>query len=152
VTGVRCPECGAPGAETVEACEKRFQDLGMERFDDSELATDWRLIVDCYSVQHDRYILSGRSLAAHLTGVCIAVEHGGDESMLRGVQQWLSRTRDVPKPAVPALRGDVTIDDVITAVPEERHAVVMRWAASAWDAWREHQALVRGWVALSRRP
>jgi hypothetical protein len=42
-------------------------------------------------VQHDKYILSGRSLAAHLTGVCIALEHAGDESLLRAVQQWLSR-------------------------------------------------------------
>jgi hypothetical protein len=141
-----CPECGAPGVATSEACEKRLQDLGLERFDDSELATDWRLIVDCYSVQHDRYIHSGRSLAAHLTGVCIALEHGGDESLLRAVQQWLSGTRELPKPAVPASRGDVTIDDVIRAAPEERHAVVRRWAASSWAAWSAHQELARGWI------
>jgi len=123
----------------------------LERFDDAELASDWRLIVDCYAVQHDRYSKSGRSLAAHLTGVCIAVEHGGGERLLRDVQHWLSRTRDVLKPAAPALRGDVTIDDVITAAPEARHAVVGRWAASAWGAWEEHQALARSWIAAARR-
>lgn len=124
----------------------------MERFDDAELARDWRLVVDCYSVQHDKYILSGRSLAAHLTGVCIAVEHGGDESLLRAVQGWLSRTRELPKPSLPAFRGDVTIDDVILAAPEDRGAVVHRWAASVWQAWAEHQPLARSWIALSRRP
>jgi hypothetical protein len=124
----------------------------VERFDDSELASDWRLIVDCYAVQHDRYILSGRSLAAHLTGVCIALEHAGDESLLRAVQQWLSRTRELPRPPVPAFRGDVTIDDVITAAPEDRGLVVRRWAASAWQAWAEHQQLARSWIALSRTP
>ena len=123
----------------------------MERFDDSELASDWRLIVDCYSLQHDRYILSGRSLAAHLTGVCIAIESGGDPALLRLVQQWLSRTREVAKPAVPAHRGDVTINEVITAAPEERRALVERLAASVWGAWSEQQPLARGWVAAARR-
>jgi hypothetical protein len=103
-------------------------------------------------VQHDRYILSGRSLAAHLTGVGIALEHAGDESLLRAVRQWLSRTRELPKPAVPALRGDVTIDDVIAAAPEDRHAVVRRWAQSVWSAWAEHHALARSWIASARRP
>ena len=123
----------------------------MERFDDSELATDWRLIVDCYSVQHDKYIASGRSLAAHLTGVCIALEHGGDASLLRAVQRWLSGAREVGKPAVPVLRGDVTIGDVIAAAPEDRHVEVKRWAQSVWTAWAEHQALARSWVASARR-
>jgi Family of unknown function (DUF5946) len=122
----------------------------VERFDDSELASDWRLIVDCYSMQHDRYIRSGRSCAAHLTAVCIALEHGGDASLLRAVQQWLSRTRELPKSAVPALRGDVTIDDVIAAAPEDRHPVVLRWAASVWSAWSAQQALARGWIAEAR--
>jgi hypothetical protein len=122
----------------------------MERFDDSELASDWRLVVDCYSVQHDRYIMSGRSLAAHLTGVCIAVEHGGDAALQRAVQRWLSRTREIPKPAVPAVRGEVTIDDVIAVAPEERREVVRRWAASAWDAWADHHELARSWIAAAR--
>jgi hypothetical protein len=133
-------------------CEKRFQDLGVERFDDSELATDWRLIVDCYALQHDAYIRSGRSLAAHLTGACIALEHAGDDSLLRAVQQWLSRTRELPKPPVPAFRGDVTIGDVIAAPPEDRHVAVARWAASVWDAWREHHALARDWIVSATRP
>ena len=102
-------------------------------------------------MQHDKYIASGRSLAAHLAGVCIALEHGGDESLLRAVQRWLSGTREVAKPAVPARRGDVTIDDVIVVAPEDRHAVVKRWAESVWAAWAEHQALARSWVASARR-
>ena len=146
----RCPQCGAAGAATSEACELRFQSLSLERFDDSELASDWRLIVDCYSVQHDPYIKSGRSLAAHLTGVCIALEHGGDAALFRAAQQWLSRTRELARPAVPASRGEVTIDDVIRAAPEERHAVVKRWAESAWAAWGEQQGLARAWIAEAR--
>jgi hypothetical protein len=146
----RCPECGGAGAATSDACELRFQRLGVERFDDSELAVDWRLVVDCYSLQHGTHILSARSLAAHLTGVCIAVEHHGDESLQRAVQRWLSRTRELVKPAVPIARGEVTIDDVIAVAPEERHEVVRRWVASAWDAWAEHHELARAWIATAR--
>ena len=84
--------------------------------------------------------------------MCIALEHGGDASLLRGVQRWLSDTRELAKPAVPTLRGDVTIGDVIAAPPEDRHAVVTRWAESVWAAWAEHQVLARSWVASARRP
>jgi hypothetical protein len=149
ITEPHCPECGAAGAATVEACAQRFNALGLERFDDSELATDWRLVVDCYAVQHDAYMRSARSLAAHLTGVCIALEHRGDEALRRAVQQWLGRTRDLVKPAVPERRGDVTIDDVIAAAPEDRGAMVRAWAASAWAAWTEHQSLARSWIAAA---
>jgi len=100
-------------------------------------------------MQHDKYIKSGRSLAAHLTGVGIAVEHGVDERLLRSVQQWLSRTRELERPAVPASRGDVTIDDVIRALPEDRHAVVGRWSAAVWAAWSDDQQIARTWI---RRP
>jgi hypothetical protein len=58
----------------------------------------------------------------------------------------------LPKPSVPAVRGDVTIDDVIAAAPEDRGAVVQRWAASVWQAWAEQQQLARSWIALARRP
>lgn len=102
-------------------------------------------------MQHDRYILSGRSLAAHLTGVCIALEHGSDPSLLHAVQQWLSRTRELAKPAVPARRGEVTINEVIAAPPEERHSALLRWAASAWEAWKEHQPLARSWLGEATR-
>ena len=143
----RCPECGAPGAATTEACEQRFHALGMERFDDAELASDWRLIVDCYAVQHDRYILSGRSLAAHLTGLAVAIEHEGAEQVNDRVQSWISRTRHIEKPAVPRFRGTVTIADIADAPPDEYAAAVQRWAGSVWDAWREHHALAREWIA-----
>jgi hypothetical protein len=64
----------------------------------------------------------------------------------RAVQRWLSAARDVAKPPVPRARGDVTVDDVITVPPEERHEATLRWAASVWAAWSDRQALARAWV------
>jgi hypothetical protein len=108
-----------------------------------------RLVVDCYACQHDRYILSGRSLAAHLTGLAIAIEHDGAETLNERVQSWLSRTRHIQKPVVPHARGAVTIADVAAAAPDDYARAVRGWAASVWEAWRDHHALAREWIASS---
>jgi hypothetical protein len=108
-----------------------------------------RLAVDCYACQHDRYTVSGRSLAAHLTGLAVAIEHDGAEQMNERVQSWLSRTRHIEKPAVPRLRGAITVADVASSAPEDYAAAVRRWAGSVWEAWREHHALAREWIAAA---
>ena len=145
-----CPECGAPVGGREE-CQKLFDHLGLRAFEDSRFAAMRRLAVDCYACQHDRYILSGRSLAAHLTGLAVAIEQDGAEQVNERVQAWLSRTRHVEKPAVPKLRGNVTIADVADAAPDEYAAAVRRWADSVWDAWRQHHGLAREWIASSLR-
>jgi hypothetical protein len=133
----------------LDACQKLFEDLGLRAFADSRYAAMRRLAVDCYACQHERYILSGRSLAAHLTGLAVAIEHDGAEQVNDRVQGWLSRTRHIEKPAVPSVRGKVTIADVADAPPERYAMAVRRWAASVWDAWREHHALAREWIAAA---
>jgi hypothetical protein len=145
-----CPECGAPLGGLAE-CQKVFDDLGLRAFEDSRFAAMRRLAVDCYACQHDRYILSGRSLAAHLTGLAVAIEHEGAEQINERVQAWISRTRHVEKPAVPNMRGKITIADVAGAPPEEYAAAVRRWGESVWEAWRDHHALAREWIASSLR-
>jgi hypothetical protein len=145
-----CPECGAPVGGR-DACQKLFDDLGLRAFADSRYAAMRRLAVDSYACQHDRYIVSGRSLAAHLTGLAVAIDHEGAEQVNDRVQNWLSRTRHVEKPAVPRARGTVTIADVAGAPPEDYAAAVRRWGDSVWDAWREHHALAREWIATSLR-
>jgi hypothetical protein len=145
-----CPECGAPVGGR-DACQKLFDDLGLRAFQDSRYAAMRRLAVDCYACQHDRYILSGRSLAAHLTGLGVAIEHDGAEQVNERVQSWLSRTRHVEKPRVPHVRGEITIADVADAAADEYAAAVRRWADSVWDAWRAHHALARQWIASSLR-
>jgi hypothetical protein len=133
----------------ADACQKLFDDLGLRAFEDSRFAAMRRLAVDCYACQHDRYIQSGRSLAAHLTGLAVAIEHDGAAQVNERVQGWLSRTRHVEKPAVPHDRGAVTIADVADAAPEAYAAAVHRWAESVWGAWRKHHGLAREWIAAA---
>lgn len=144
--GEPCPECGAPVGGR-DACQTLFDDLGLRAFSASRYAALRRLAVDCYACEHDRYILSGRSLAAHLTGVGVAIEHAGDQDVQDRVQRWLSRTRHVDKPAVPSVRGQVTIADVVNVPPDGYPAAVRRWAESVWGAWRRHQPLAREWIS-----
>ena len=145
-----CPECGAPVGGR-DACQKMFDDLGLRTFADPRYAAMRRLAVDCYACQHDRYILSGRSLAAHLTGLAVAIEHDGAQTINQRVQRWLSRTRHIEKPSVPRERGKMTVADVATVPAEEYAGAVRRWADSVWEAWREHQTLARDWIAASLR-
>ncbi len=150
MAGDPCPECGAPVGGR-DACQKLFDDLGLRAFEDSRYAAMRRLAVDCYACQHDRYILSGRSLAAHLTGLAVAIEHEGAEQVNERVQGWLSRTRHAEKPAVPGQRGKITIADVAGAAPDDYAAAVRRWADSVWEAWRAHHSLAYEWIASSLR-
>jgi hypothetical protein len=132
-----------------DGCQKLFDALGLRAFEDPRYAAMRRLVVDSYACQHDRYIRSGRSLAAHLTGVAVAIEYGGDQNVNERVQRWLSRTRHLEKPVVPDSRGKVTIADVVDVAPEEYAAAVHRWAGSVWEAWREDHALARAWIAAA---
>lgn len=145
-----CPECGTPSVDNIEACEELFHELGLVKFNEPQLAKAWRTVVDCYAMQHDRYIRSGKSLAAHLTGICIATECSGEEGAFSVVQKWLSGRLDVPKLEVPDSRGKVTVDDVLSSSRDDRPRHVRRWAESIWSAWEAHQNQARTWLTQAR--
>ena len=101
-----------------------------------------RLAVDAYCLQHpDRYCVSAKSLAAHLTGLCWAVEFGGGESGLKSLQAWLNGRVDLIKPPLPASFGRLTIAEVEPTIPS-----IDRWAHSVWDAYSGLRETARAWV------
>ena len=104
-----------------------------------------RLAVDCYCLQHpDRYCVSAKSLAAHLTGACWALEFGGGEQGLKALQSWLNGRVPLAKPALPSSFGEVTVAEVNAS--RELVQAVDAWARSAWGAYSELHDLARGWV------
>ena len=104
-----------------------------------------RLAVDCYCLQHpDRYCVSAKSLAAHLTGACWALEFGGGERGLKALQSWLNGRVPLAKPALPSSFGEVTVAEVNAS--RELVQAVDAWARSAWGAYSELHDLARGWV------
>ena len=117
----------------------------------AELASSYaptRLTIDVYCLQHpDRYCVSAKSLAAHLTGVCWALERGISEGGLRELQRRLETRRDLVKPPIPATRGKLTVADIAQVVgPVDYMNALDRWARSTWAAYADLHETARAWI------
>lgn len=117
----------------------------------AELATSYastRLTIDVYCLQHpERYCVSAKSLAAHLTGVCWALEHGISEGGLRELRRRLESRRDLVKPPIPADHGKLTVADIASVTgPDEYTKALERWARSTWTAYADLHEIARAWI------
>ena len=141
-----CEDCGATVAGGRDGCLKLFEEVIAREFGDYRYGRVHRLTVDAYSLQHpDKYMRSGKSFAAHLTGACAALEHEDAQASNQAVQKWLSTNPQIEKPAhLPQRRGDLNITYVHSAPDADEHVKRVReWARDAWGAWAEHHALAR---------
>jgi hypothetical protein len=152
-SGDVCADCGlrtAPGAPSCAA----LRDALLAR-DFEQPALYWkyhRLALDAYCVQHAAYVKSAKSLAAHLCGLCVALEHGNHAATMTGIQRWLSTNPKLDKPELPGFRGSVTIADVCGIEdPVEYGRAVVAWARSAWEAYRDLHPIAREWLARAGR-
>jgi len=150
--GEVCSDCGLrtePGAPDCAA----LRDALMAR-DFEQPALYWkyhRMAIDAYCVQHAAYVKSAKSLAAHLCGLCVALEQGNHAGAMEGIQRWLSTNPKLDKPELPRFRGSVTIGDVYGKNdPIEYRRAVEVWARSAWEAYHDLQPVAREWLARSR--
>jgi Family of unknown function (DUF5946) len=141
-----CEVCGALVAEGKAGCLKLFEEILAREFSDYRYGKIHRLTVDAYSLQHpDAYMRSGKSFAAHLTGMCAALEGEDALSINQVVQKWLSMNPQVEKPAhIPELRGSLTITYIRSSADADEHIERVReWARDVWGAWSEHHDLAR---------
>jgi len=144
-----CPGCGLLVEGGADGCQTLFDEEAVRAYDDPRFAARRRVIVDAYSLQHpDRYCVSAISLAAHLTGVCVAVEHPDREVALNAaIQRWLSRRPRLERPTPALDRGELTIADLRAATEPAEHArVVAAWAGATWAAYRDLQDVARTWI------
>ena len=88
---------------------------------------------------------SGKSFAAHLTGMCAEFEYEDTLALNRAVQKWLSTNPKIEKPAqIPQERGNLTITYIQSASDAEEHTQRVReWARKVWSAWSAQHALAR---------
>lgn len=139
-------------------CQQLFDEVLAREFGDYRYARAHRLMVDAYSLQHPaEYMRSSKSYAAHLTGMCAALEDGAAAQMHRTVQAWLNGPRTLERPDHPAprQRGALTIVHVHQARdPEDHLRRVREWAQSVWAAWHGYHQVARQWIeaAAGRRP
>ena len=141
-----CDDCGNVVAGGKAGCLTIFEEVIAREFSDYRYGKIHRLTVDAYSLQHpDKYMRSGKSFAAHLTGMCSALEYEDSLAVNQNVQKWLSVNPKIEKPAqLPARRGDLTITYVHGATDAEEHTRrVQEWARNVWAAWVEHHELAR---------
>jgi hypothetical protein len=150
-----CSGCGLAVPGGTAGCQALAQDMAVRGFSDPAYAGVYRLAHDTYCLQHpDSFCISTKSLAAHLTGLCWALEYGGHPMGYRALQRWLDGTPPSEKPEIPAFRGALTIAEVYVAADAEAHAdAVERWARSTWEAYAALHPLARRWIeeALAER-
>lgn len=149
-SGSACPECGAMVHDGRAGCQKSFDDILEREFSNSGYFRAHRLTVDVYSLQHPaEYMRSAKSYAAHLTGICAALESLSAAETNRAVQLWLSGAALLVRPGEPPQRqrGSLTIQHVQEAQhPDEHVRRVREWAETTWEAWRDYHALARQWI------
>jgi hypothetical protein len=145
--------CGFPGGR--QACQELFNDVSLRvrALAWTGSLQTWRLMHDVYSIQHEEEFCGRyRGLAAHLGGVCWALEHNASERGYRALQKLIERDpwKDdpyPPSPGIPASRGQFTV-----AVLKDLDSApllisgVDKWARSVWLAYRDLQPIAREWV------
>ena len=152
--GSCCDDCGAIVAGGRDGCQRLFDEVLAREFGDYRYVNIHRLTVDTYALQHPQaYMRSAKSFAAHLTGVCAAVERGDAAETNRAVQRWLNGAQTLTRPPdpPPRQRGDLTIVHVRAATSVEDHVGRVReWARTTWDAWRAYHPVAREWIERAR--
>ena len=151
-----CEYCGAVVRNGNLGCQKLFEQVLERIYSDHRYAKPHRLIVDAYSMQHpEKYMRSGKSFAAHLTGMCAVWEYENSFEINTAVQEWLNGKRTLVKPTqIPEERGDLKISYILGAIDvKDHHKRVWNWSQLIWNAWAEHHDLARHWIgeASSRK-
>lgn len=139
-----CPSCGAPLGGR-EGCQLAFDQLSARAWAGGGFAAVHNLVVDLYALQHvEAYCESAKSYAAHLLGLCCAIEHNADPNLHRAIARWLDGRVKLVRPPTLEFRGSMTIADIAsTSDPEVYRKWVFEWAENVWDAYRTQHDLAR---------
>ncbi|MFQ5605561.1 MAG: DUF5946 family protein [bacterium] len=140
------------GEKSQQTCHDFFEETVAKEFSDYRFGRIHRLTVDTYSLQHpQRYMISAKSFAAHLTGMCCAMEFADDPHLLKLLQHWLSGKKQLQKPPLLENVGSLTISHVVYAATGAEHIRLVReWAENVWQAYAVYHDLAKEWIAAAR--
>lgn len=136
-----CAGCGTGAGPLVPstACAERALVVAEREFSDPAHFAVHRITVAAYTLQHPASSTE-HAVAVHLAALRGAVDRGLEAEELGRHVRWASDAlRRTPSgPLVPPVhRGALTIVDVVGASGAAGHcALVRRWAAEVWEAWR----------------
>ena len=146
-----CPDCGASGVASLDACKELFAEVGAREFADQAFFRIHRLTVDAYCLQHpDAYMRSSKSAAAHLAAMCWSMEYGRSANLPNVLKRWLDGPHTYARvpPPPPLHRGALTVRHVLGVEdPADYGKRAEAWARSAWEAWSEGHDQARAWLA-----
>ncbi len=142
--------CGMTSRQT---CQEMFDTILAAEFSDFRYGKVHRLTVDTYSLQHpDIYMISPKSFAAHLTGMCCAMEYGNAPDLLKLLQQWLNGKKALEKPKMIENLGSLTIAHMANAEDGPEHTrLVNEWAVDVWQAYDVYHSLAKDWIETAKR-
>jgi hypothetical protein len=111
-------------------------------------------IVDAYAAQHADENTKPIGLAFALMGLYLSLEKGYSGKEVQRAHMRLGRRRKQwPAFDLPKDRGAITVADVMMAPPgPERDAMIRKWAASVWAAYRESHQQVADLVQEETAP
>ena len=149
-----CSSCGATGVGGVLGCDAVFADLIGREFADPAFYRSHRLTVDSYCLQHpERYMISTKSAAAHLAGICWSLEVGESLHLPAPLKRFVDGPRTFDRVAAPPPlhRGRINLTYLLPIRDSEEYLEAAReWARSVWAAWAVGQEQAREWVAEAR--
>jgi hypothetical protein len=144
----RCPDCGAPVSGGREGCQALMNEVQAKAYQNPAYGATFDLGFDAYCMQHpEKYGVSAKSYAAHLTRLCCGVERGGEPAIYKAINRWLSTNPAIIKPGLLAARGRMTIADLAPARDVSEHnRLAQEWADDVWQAYASQHDLAHRWI------
>ncbi|ANO52321.1 DUF5946 family protein [Woeseia oceani] len=149
------PSCGAEAVGGLAGCDEVFSRLIGREFADPVLFRAHRLTVDAYCLQHtEKYMISSKSAAAHLMGICWSLEVGESLHLPPELKRFVDGPHVFVRVAVPPQlrRGKINITHLNSLSEPREYLVASReWAQSVWLAWSSAWEQTRAWVREAQK-
>ena len=124
--------------------EQLFHELAYYTLAHSDPSFIHQHMVDAYAAQHADETTKPITVIFALLGLYLHVEKQFTGRQVQKAHMQLARyRREWVRPALPDLRGAITIADVVAATPEQRDARIHEWCASVWQAWAASHTQIR---------
>lgn len=150
-----CPGCALALPEGQEGipdrfhasgeCWALFMELTAYHLSGADPTFIHQIALDAYGAQHSGGATRSITTAYSCIGLYLALEHNYTGRRVQGAHMVLARKRtDWPQLRKPQAGNWLTVRDVVAlSCGAERDRMLMRWAASVWQAWQNEHEWVR---------
>lgn len=154
-----CPGCGLrlpvsdapadPPANASPECWYLYGEMTAYTVTHGDQAFIHQHLVDAYGAQHAGEQSKPIGVAFGLIGLYLACEKGYTGRQVQHMHMLLAnRSKHWPTFTPPERTGGLTVQDALRTLPgDERDAMLMRWAASVWEAWSPEHERVKALLA-----